>query len=109
MAGAGADQGRSPAVTVTVAVRVRPGASRTRVGGRYDGRYGPALVITTEAPPVGGRATEAARVALAHALGLPAAAVTLRTGATGRDKLFTVEAPVAAVTARVQELRGGQA
>ena len=32
-----------PAHTVSVSVRVRPGASRTHVGGRYDGPHGPAL------------------------------------------------------------------
>ena len=45
------------------------GASRTRVGGRYDGPHGPALVVAVHAPAVDGRATEAARRALAEALG----------------------------------------
>jgi uncharacterized protein len=94
---------------VTVAVRVKPGASGTRVGGRHDGRFGPALVVAISAPPVGGRATEAARVALAEALGVPVAAVTLRLGATGRDKVFTVAVPAAAIAARLQDLRGGPA
>lgn len=78
--------------TVTVAVRVKPGASRTRVGGRYDGPLGPALVVAVNAPAVDGRATEAARRALADALGVRPAAVSLRTGAASRDKLFLVTA-----------------
>lgn len=93
----------------SVAVRVKPGSSRTRVGGRYDGRYGTALVVAVNAPPVDGRATEAARRALAEALGVRASDVTLRAGATGRDKLFTVAAPPAAVAARLRNLHGGPA
>ncbi|MFC5945436.1 DUF167 domain-containing protein, partial [Micromonospora harpali] len=61
--------------TLTVAVRVKPGASRVRVGGRRDGTLGPALVIAVNAPPVDGRATEAARRVLAAALGGRPAAV----------------------------------
>ena len=94
---------------VSVAVRVRPGASRTRVGGRYDGRYGTALVVAVDAPPVDGRATEAARRALAEALRVRRSSVTLRAGATGRDKVFTVTAPPAAVAARLRDLHGGPA
>lgn len=77
---------------VVVAVRVRPGASRTRVGGCHRGPRGPALVVAVTAPAVDGRATEAARRALAAALGLRPAAVTLHRGAASRDKLFAVPA-----------------
>ncbi|TCB97955.1 DUF167 domain-containing protein [Micromonospora zingiberis] len=80
---------------LTVAVRVKPGASRARVGGRYDGPHGPALVIAVNAPPVDGRATEAARRALAAALGVRPAAVSLRTGAASRDKIFVIASPTA--------------
>jgi uncharacterized protein len=89
----------------TVAVRVKPGASRTRVGGRHDGPYGPALVVAVSAPAVDGRATEAARRALAEALGLRRADVVLRTGAASRDKLFTVAGAPADLDARVRALR----
>ena len=75
---------------VTVAVRVRPGAGRTRVGGRYDGPHGPALIIAVGAPAVDGKATEAVRRALADALGVRPASVALKIGATSRDKIFTV-------------------
>jgi uncharacterized protein len=79
---------------VQIAVRVKPGATRARVGGRFDGPYGPALVIAVNEPPVDGRATEAARRALASALGLRRSAVRLRAGTASRDKLFQVdEAP----------------
>ncbi|MEH1057652.1 DUF167 domain-containing protein [Micromonospora sp. CPCC 206171] len=92
---------------LTVAVRVKPGASRARVGGRFDGPHGPALVIAVNAPAVDGRATEAARKALAGALGVRPAAVSLRTGAASRDKLFTVERPAPGLTDVLRRLRDG--
>ncbi|MBM0228658.1 MULTISPECIES: DUF167 domain-containing protein [Micromonospora] len=95
--------------TLTVAVRVKPGASRARVGGRFDGPHGPALVIAVNAPAVDGRATEAARRALADALGVRAAAVSLRTGAASRDKLFLIERPPSELTGVLRRLRDGSA
>jgi uncharacterized protein len=88
-------------------VRVRPGASRTRVGGRYDGPYGPALVVLVTAPPVGGRATEAVLRAVADALGLRPREVALRAGTTGRDKLLVVAVPPVDLAERVAALRDG--
>jgi uncharacterized protein len=93
---------------VTVAVRVKPGAARTGVGGSYPGPHGPALIVAVQAPAVDGRATEAVRRALASALDVKSSQVALRAGATSRDKLFIVTAPYARVTARLQELRGGE-
>jgi uncharacterized protein YggU (UPF0235/DUF167 family) len=92
------------AVSLSVPVRVKPGAGRDRVGGRYAGPHGPALIVAVSAPAVDGRATEAARRALARALGVRAAQVALKLGATSRDKVFTV--PAAAAPA-VAELRDG--
>ncbi|MFC7758188.1 DUF167 domain-containing protein [Catellatospora bangladeshensis] len=98
---------RSASVTepAVVAVRVKPGAGRTRVGGAYPGPHGPALIVAVQAPAVDGRATEAARRALAEALELPAASVSLRTGQTSRDKLFLVASPPADLGARLSALR----
>jgi uncharacterized protein YggU (UPF0235/DUF167 family) len=93
--------------SVTVAVRVKPGSSRTKIGGRHDGSLGPALVVAVTAPPVDGRATEAVRRALADALGVHPSSVALRSGATGRDKLFTVTQPPADLDARLHALRDG--
>ena len=93
---------------LTIAVRVRPGASRTRVGGRHDSTNGPALVVAVSAPPVDGRATEAARRALAEALDLRPAALALRSGATSRDKVFVVTDPPGDLAERVARLRDGQ-
>jgi len=75
---------------LSVPVRVRPGAGRNRVGGRYEGPHGPALIVAVAAPAVDGKATEAVRRALADSLGLRAADVALRLGRTSRDKVFTV-------------------
>ncbi len=94
---------------VSIPVRVRPGAGRTRVGGRYDGPHGAALIIAVGAPAVDGKATEAVRRALADALRVRPAAVALRLGATSRDKVFTVADPGAGLRARLAELRDGSA
>jgi uncharacterized protein YggU (UPF0235/DUF167 family) len=100
---------RSGSPGVSVAVRVRPGAGRTRVGGRYDGPHGAALIIAVGAPAVDGKATEAVRRALADALGLRPGDVALRLGATSRDKVFTVTGDEAVVDARLALLRDGAA
>ncbi|MFI5933424.1 DUF167 domain-containing protein [Actinoplanes sp. NPDC051494] len=89
---------------VPVAVRVRPGAGRTRVGGRYEGPHGPAVIVAVGAPAVDGKATEAVRRALASALGVRPAAVELKIGAVSRDKVFVVEG---AVGAKLAELLDG--
>lgn len=97
----------APSDGVSVAVRVRPGAGRTRVGGRYEGPHGPALIVAVGAPAVGGKATEAVRRALADALGVRPAAVALRLGATSRDKVFTVAAEPVVIERALAELRDG--
>jgi len=84
---------------------VRPGASRTRVGGRYDGPYGPALVVAVTAPPVDGRATDAVVRAVADALGLRPRDITIRSGTASRDKLFAVADPDPGLPSRVAHLR----
>jgi uncharacterized protein YggU (UPF0235/DUF167 family) len=71
---------------VRVTVRVRPGASRTVVGGDHDG----ALVVRVSARAVDGRATEAALAALADAFGVRRRHVTLVSGTTSRTKVVDV-------------------
>jgi uncharacterized protein len=99
--------GEAAQVPFVFAVRVRPGASRTAVGGRYDGPFGAAVVVAVNAPPVDGRATEAALRATATALGLRRSAIALRTGGSSRDKLFTVVDPPPDLPARVRVLLDG--
>jgi uncharacterized protein YggU (UPF0235/DUF167 family) len=77
---------------VRVTIRVRPGASRTAVGGRY----ADALVDAVQARAVDGAATKAALEALADALGIRRREVTLLTGTSSRTK--TVEVPDAAAS-----------
>lgn len=76
-------------VPTRVVVRVRPGASRTHVGGEHAG----ALVIAVTEPAVQGRATEAALRALADALGVRPRHVRLVSGATSRTKVLEVYGP----------------
>jgi uncharacterized protein YggU (UPF0235/DUF167 family) len=87
-----------------LAIRVKPGAARTRVGGVHAAARGPALVVAVSAPAVDGRATEAAIRAVAEALGLAARQVSLRTGATSRDKLLTISDPPADLPQRLARL-----
>jgi|SRR4051794_12701270 uncharacterized protein (TIGR00251 family) len=71
---------------VIVAVHVLPRSGVTAV----TGRHGDALRIRVTAPPVDGRATEAARRALADALRVSATAVELASGERSRLKRFRV-------------------
>ena len=94
---------------VRLPLRVKPGASRTRVGGAHDGPYGPALVVAVTAPAVDGRATEAALVAVAEAIGVRRRDLTLRAGPASRDKLVDIaadSADPADLAARIAALRG---
>lgn len=68
------------------AVRVTPGARRAGVV-LVDG----VIRISVTARPEDGRATEAARDALAEALGVAKTRLLLVRGATSRDKLFRLE------------------
>ena len=85
-----------------VAIRVRPGASRTRVGGVHADR----LVVAVTARAVDGAATAAALEALADALVVRPRFVALVSGATSRDKVVEVadEAVDDAVRGRLSAL-----
>ena len=64
------------------------------------------MVVAVAEPPVDGRATEAALRALATELGLRRTQLSVRTGATGRDKLIVVVNPPADLAARLAALTG---
>ncbi|HEX2314977.1 MAG TPA: DUF167 domain-containing protein [Thermomonospora sp.] len=88
--------------TVRVAIRVGPGASRTRVGGAH----GDALVVKVAARAVEGKATEAALRAVAGALGVRRRDVRLVSGATSRDKVVEITGDAAEIRAKIDGLRG---
>lgn len=67
-------------------VKVTPRASKDAVLGAEEGW----LRLALTAPPVDGKANEAARRFLAEALGLPRAAVKLLSGQSARLKRFSV-------------------
>ncbi len=67
-------------------VRVQPGAGTSAVVGVH----GHALKVRVAAPPVSGRANDALLALLARALAVPAPAVTISSGGTGRDKRVLV-------------------
>ncbi|NLG67997.1 MAG: DUF167 domain-containing protein [Firmicutes bacterium] len=72
---------------VLLSVRLQPGAARSEVAGVQ----GDALRLRIAAPPVDGRANDAARDFLAERLGVPRSAIVLTRGATARHKLFFVQ------------------
>jgi uncharacterized protein (TIGR00251 family) len=69
-----------------VAIRVRPGSSRARVGGVH----GDSLVVRVCEHPTDGKATEAALRALAAAFGVARREIRLVSGPTSRDKVVVV-------------------
>jgi len=91
---------------VRIAVRVRPGASRVRVGGRYGTGPGSALVVAVSARAVDGAATAAVLSAVAAALGVRPRQVTLAQGRTSRDKVLEIADPPADLATRLEELLG---
>jgi len=89
-----------------VLLRVKPGASRNAVGGRYDGTAGPALVVAVAARAVEGQATKAVLAAVASAFNVRRSAVTLVRGATSRDKLVEIDGDDTTLADRLAELLG---
>ena len=92
-------------MAVRITIRVKPGASRPRVGGEHAG----ALVVSVTKRAVDGAATHAALEALAAALRVRPREVTLITGATHRTKVVEINVPGedASVSARIADLLAG--
>lgn len=86
-----------------VRVRVRPGASRTSVGGRYGAE---ALVVAVGARAVEGRANRAVVEAVAAAFGVRRSAVSVLAGQRSRDKVLFVAGEPDTLRARLALLRG---
>lgn len=70
-----------------VRVRVTPGSREAAIGEWREG----SLRVKVREPAEKGRANEAVGRLLAKALAVPAGAVTLKRGATSREKLFEIE------------------
>ena len=93
-----------------VSVRVKPGASRTRVGGRYGEESGGSegeLIVRVGARAVEGAATEAVLKAVAKAFGLRRADVDLVLGSTSRTKVLELTGEEPLLSARLAELLAG--
>lgn len=83
---------------VRFAVHVQPRAKHPGI----DGTHGEALRVRVQAPPVEGAANDAVVAVLAAALGVPARAVRIASGQSGRHKLVDVDGlDVATATARL--------
>ena len=80
-----------------ITVWVRPGSTRPGVGGERDG----ALIVRVSARAVDGRATEAARAAVAAAFGVRRRAVTLVAGASSRTKILEIDGAGPAALSRL--------
>jgi uncharacterized protein (TIGR00251 family) len=70
-------------------VRVSPRSSRSEIIGVKDNR----LRIKTTAAAIDGKANKDVVRQLAKAFRVPPSRVTLKRGATGRDKTFLIDAP----------------
>ena len=85
-----------------LAIRVKPGSTRTSVGGQH----GDALVVAVTARAVDGKATEAALRAEAEAFAMKRREVTLVTGAVSRDKVVEIDGEAGALETRRDALLG---
>jgi hypothetical protein len=94
---------------------VRPGASRTSVGGHQAGGEGapagaadqfPPLLVCVQARAVDGAATAASERALARALGIRPKQVSVVRGFTSRDKLVEIADPDPQLAQRWRALLG---
>ena len=86
---------------ISLAVHAQPKASRTAVVGVH----ADALKIAVQAPPVEGAANEALVEFLAKTFAVAKRAVSLKTGDTGRKKVFLIAGvSEAAARARLEEI-----
>ena len=93
-----------------LSVRVKPGASRTRVGGQYgDGSSGREGVLIVRVAPraVDGAATEAVLKAVAKAFGLRRADVDLISGLNSRTKVLELRGDEHSLSSRLTQLLAG--
>jgi uncharacterized protein len=89
-------------------IRVRPAAHHPAVGGHWDGKLGPALIVAVTAPAVDGKANEAVRRALADALHVHHRHITIVTGTRSRDKVIAIADPPPDLEITLRQLAGEQ-
>lgn len=87
---------------VRITVRVRPGASRTRVGGRWGD--GEVLGVSVGARAVDGAATAAVCAAVADAFAVRPREVSLVSGERSRTKVLEVDVDADAGRRTLEEL-----
>lgn len=87
-----------------IEIRVRPNASRNKVGGTVGDP--PRLVVTVQAPAVDGKANAAVVKELAKAFDLRPRDFTMVFGELGRDKRLLVEGDSEQLRERYEELCG---
>ena len=85
-------------------IRVRPNASRNKVGGTVGDP--PRLVVAVQAPAVDGKANAAVVKELAAAFGLKAKDFTIVHGELARDKRLIINGNEDELIARLAELSG---
>lgn len=89
--------------SLRVVVRVKPGAARPKVGGRYGDDE---LVVAVSQRPVEGAANEAVRSAVARAFGVAPRDVSVISGATARTKVLIILGDAHALQTRRSDLLG---
>lgn len=87
-----------------IEIRVRPNASRNRVGGTVGDP--PRLMVAVQAPAVDGKANDAVLKELAKAFGLRPRDLTIVFGELGRDKRVVVEGDSEALLRKYEDLCG---
>ena len=89
---------------MSVAVKVQPKSRRPGVQGRAPAIDGERLRIGVTEAAEAGRANRAACATLAHALGLPARAVAVTSGATSHEKTLRVAGDPTTLGTRLEAL-----
>lgn len=79
-----------PDNVIVIAIRVQTRGSRSEIQGVKNGR----LRIETTFPPADGKANKDAIRQLARAFGVPPSRVTLKSGASQRNKTFLISEPI---------------
>jgi uncharacterized protein (TIGR00251 family) len=91
-------------VSFLLEIRVRPNASRNKVGGSVGSPQ--RLLVAVQAPAVDGKANAAVIKELANAFGLKARDFTIVYGELGRDKRLLVDGDERVLQEKLNELIG---